>query len=74
MKLSALPAKFPVAWGASASPSYIRSIPLGSQIGIVNGAASLTDGFPPLNFLPERHSAADHAMVAVAECRRSRPL
>lgn len=52
MKLSALPAKFPVAWGASASPSYIRSIPLGSQIGIVNGAASLTDGFPPLNFLP----------------------
>lgn len=52
MKLSALPPKFPSVWGASASPSYIRAIPLGSQIGIVNGAASLTDGFPPLNFLP----------------------
>ncbi|RWI41581.1 MAG: hypothetical protein EOQ93_31870 [Mesorhizobium sp.] len=62
MKLSALPAKFPVAWGASASPSYIRSIPLGSQIGIVNGAASLIDGFPPLNFLPVGDRAA---------CRRS---
>lgn len=52
MKLSALPSKFQAPWGASASPSYIRAIPFASQIGIVNGAASLTDGFPPLNFLP----------------------
>ncbi|TIR07986.1 MAG: hypothetical protein E5X32_13210, partial [Mesorhizobium sp.] len=52
MKISALPTKFAVPFGASASPSYIRAIPLASQIGIVNGAASLTDGFPPLNFLP----------------------
>lgn len=52
MKLSALPAKFAIPFGASASPSYIRNIPLASQIGLVNGAASLTDGFPPLNFLP----------------------
>ncbi len=52
MKISALPTKFAVPFGASASPSYIRAIPQASQIGIVNGAASLTDGFPPLNFLP----------------------
>lgn len=52
MKISTLPTKFAVAWAASAGPSYIRAIPLGSQIGITNGAASLTDGFPPLNFLP----------------------
>ncbi|UCI22646.1 hypothetical protein FJ970_32460 (plasmid) [Mesorhizobium sp. B2-1-8] len=52
MKISALPSKFSAPWGASAGPSYIRNIPLGSQIGITNGAASLADGFPPLNFLP----------------------
>jgi hypothetical protein len=52
MQISALPTKFPVVWGASANPSYIRNVPTASQIGIVNGAASLVDGFPPLNFLP----------------------
>lgn len=52
MKISAIPSKFAVAWASSASPSYIRAIPLGSQVGITGGAASLTDGFPPLNFLP----------------------
>ncbi|MBZ9683195.1 hypothetical protein LB531_21290 [Mesorhizobium sp. CO1-1-2] len=52
MKISSIPSKFAVAWASSASPSYIRAIPLGSQIGITGGAASLTDGFPPLNFLP----------------------
>ena len=46
------PVKFPIPWGNSAANSYIRTIPVPSQIGVVNGAASLTDGFPPLNFLP----------------------
>jgi hypothetical protein len=29
-----------------------RTIPVASQIGIIDGAASYTDGFPPKNFLP----------------------
>jgi hypothetical protein len=49
---SAVPPKFPIPWGNSAGSSYIHSIPKTSQIGIQNGAASLTDGFPPLTFLP----------------------
>ncbi|MGX5803488.1 hypothetical protein ACWGS9_19885 [Bradyrhizobium sp. Arg314] len=52
MKISALPTKFTIPFAASANPSFIRNVPVASQIGIVNGAASLTDGFPPLNFLP----------------------
>jgi hypothetical protein len=46
------PPKFPIPWGSSAGGAYIRSIPESSQIGIQNGAASLTDGFPPLTFVP----------------------
>jgi hypothetical protein len=46
------PPKFPLAWGASAGGAYLRSIPTTSQIGIQNCAASLTDGFPPLTFVP----------------------
>lgn len=52
MQLSQSPPKFPVPFANSATPSYIRDIPQGSQVGIVNGAASLETGFPPLNFLP----------------------
>ena len=53
MKLSDLPSEtFPIAFGASAGGGYIRQVPINSQIGITNGAASLTDGFPPLTFLP----------------------
>lgn len=52
MKLSDLPAKFPLIWGASATSGYIRDIPVDSQVGITNGAASLQTGFPPLCFLP----------------------
>lgn len=47
-----IPTKMGVAFGASAGPSYIRTIPVGSQIGIQNCAASFTDGFPPLTFTP----------------------
>jgi microcystin-dependent protein len=47
-----IPAKFPIPWGASAGGAYIRPIPQSSQIGVQAGAASLTDGFPPVTFLP----------------------
>lgn len=53
MDASSIPAKFPIPWANSAGPSYVRNIPEASQIGIQNGAASLTDGFPPDTFLPE---------------------
>jgi hypothetical protein len=35
----------------AAGVGYVRTIPEASQIGITPGAASLEDGFPPLNFL-----------------------
>ena len=46
------PPRFVVPFAFSAGGSFIRAIPLASQIGIQNGAASLTDGFPPLCFQP----------------------
>lgn len=52
MKYSDVPAKFQIAFGASAGVGFIRAIPQASQIGIHDGWASLPDGFPPLNFLP----------------------
>lgn len=47
-----IPTKFPKAFGAQAGGAYIRQIPTASQIGIQAGAASLTDGFPPLTMTP----------------------
>lgn len=52
MKLVDIPAKFAVPFGTSAGANK-RVIPTDSQIGIDDGAASLTTGFPPLNFLPQ---------------------
>ncbi len=52
MQSSGSPSKFQLPWANNAGSSYIRTIPITSQIGILNGAASLADGFPPLNFLP----------------------
>lgn len=52
MLLSSIPVKFPIPFGASAGGSYIRQVPTASQVGISAGAASLTDGFPPVTFLP----------------------
>lgn len=52
MKLADIPTRFDLPWGADAGGSYIRAVPVDSQIGIQNGAASLTDGFPPLTFTP----------------------
>jgi hypothetical protein len=51
MQDSQLPAKFPIPFANSAGSPYIRTIPQASQISIQNGAASLTDGFPPNTFL-----------------------
>lgn len=52
MTAAQIPTKFPIPWGNGAGGGFIRSIPVDSQIGIQNGAASLTDGFPPLTFVP----------------------
>lgn len=52
MQSSGIPTKFPIPFGNSAGPSYIRTVPVPSQIGINPGYASLTDGFVPLNMTP----------------------
>ena len=52
MQQSDAPTRFNIPWANSASSPYIRTIPQASQIGIQNCAASLTDGFPPLTFVP----------------------
>lgn len=53
MSSTDIPSKFNIPWANSAGASYTRSIPQASQIGIQNCAASLTDGFPPLTFVPQ---------------------
>lgn len=52
MKLSDIPTKFNIPFGQSAGAGFTRVIPEASQIGIQAGAASLTDGFVPDNFIP----------------------
>jgi hypothetical protein len=52
MLASAIPPSFPLPFAGGAGGAYIRTIPLASQIGVQAGAASLTDGFPPLVFTP----------------------
>ncbi|MES2167952.1 MAG: hypothetical protein V4458_13125, partial [Pseudomonadota bacterium] len=52
MLLASAPPKFPKAFGVNASAPYIRQIPVNSQIGIQDGAASLDTGFVPLNGTP----------------------
>lgn len=47
-----VPARFKIAFASSALPGDIRPIPDASQIGIQPGAASNTDGFPPVCFIP----------------------
>lgn len=51
MQSSNRPANFPIPFAYSAGSAYIRPIPTPSQISITPGAASLTDGFPPANFV-----------------------
>jgi hypothetical protein len=52
VKASQIPAKIPVPFASGAGPTYVHTIPIASQIPITPGAASYTDGFVPLNFLP----------------------
>ena len=48
-----IPTKIPVPFGYAAGAGEITTpIPTASQIGIVNGRASLHDGFPPDTFIP----------------------
>jgi len=48
-----IPTKIPVPFGYAAAGGQITTpIPTASQIGVVNGRASLHDGFPPNTFLP----------------------
>jgi hypothetical protein len=52
MQSSNIPSKIPLPFAYAAGAGYKNTIPTNSQIGITNGRASLTDGFPPLNFTP----------------------
>ena len=52
MQSSNIPTKIPLPFAYNAGSSYKNTIPTASQIGVVNGRASLNDGFPPLNFVP----------------------
>ena len=52
MQDSDTPTKIPLPFASSAGAGYINTIPTASQIGVTNGAASFTDGFPPLTFVP----------------------
>lgn len=48
---TAIPARFGIPWAASAGGAFITyPVPQASQIGVTPGRASLTDGYPPLNF------------------------
>ena len=48
-----IPTKIPIPFGFAAGAGEITTpIPTASQIGVVNGRASLHDGFPPDTFLP----------------------
>lgn len=52
MLLSAIPTRFQKAWGVAAAGPYIRTVPVLSQIGVQDGAASFETGFVPDNFTP----------------------
>ena len=52
MQSTNIPTKIPLPFGFAAATGQINAIPTASQIGIVNGRASLHDGFPPNTFLP----------------------
>jgi hypothetical protein len=51
MLASSIPTKFDIPFANAAGAGYIRFVPDASQIGIQAGAASKTDGFPPLTFV-----------------------
>lgn len=51
MLVSSIPTKIPTPFANGAVAPYTRAVPIPSQIGIQAGAASFTDGFPPVTFL-----------------------
>jgi len=51
MLSSSIPSVFNIPWANSAVAPYTHAVPEASQIAITPGAASLTDGFVPINFL-----------------------
>lgn len=53
MKASDIPLRFTKVFGQDAGGAYIRTVPVASQIGVTDGAASFTDGFPPLTMTPQ---------------------
>jgi hypothetical protein len=50
MQASQIPVKFGVAFAANAGGAFTHQVPTPSQVLITPGAASMTTGFPPLNF------------------------
>lgn len=52
MKYADQPSKVTIPFAAGAGANYIRTVPVASQIGVTDGAASFTDGFPPDTFIP----------------------
>jgi hypothetical protein len=52
MNATDLPSRIAVPFANAAGAGYVRPLPTPSQIGIVDGAASYTDGFPPFDFTP----------------------
>jgi hypothetical protein len=50
MLRASIPVRFQKAWAVNAAGAYIRTVPVASQIGIQDGAASFNDGFVPDNF------------------------
>lgn len=52
MLASSIPVKISVPFASGASGSFVRTIPIPSQINTDPGAASFTDGFVPLNGTP----------------------
>lgn len=47
MQSTDIPTRFAKRFAANAGAGFIRTVPVASQIGIQDGAASFTDGFPP---------------------------
>lgn len=52
MKATDIPKKIDMPWAMNAAAQFLRLPPDASQIGIIDGAASFNDGFPPLTFTP----------------------
>lgn len=52
MQRADIPLRYAKVWAVNAAGAYIRTVPVDSQIGIEDGAASFDTGFVPDNFSP----------------------